>query len=132
MLSRLKLLILAQLLRPVLVCRFAEASRIVRCTILQMRGREVWGAAYERATRDGMLVIAKVVTVPANTTVLLMLVAQMMCLVVMVLALKTFVQSHLILVIVACPAIQQAMVLPVAAVIVHAAVRIVCRRMGAR
>ena len=53
-----------------------------------------------------MLMPAKVVAVSTDATMVLVLVAQMVRLVPVALGLKAFVQAHLILIVVACTAIQ--------------------------
>ena len=84
----------------------SQSTRVVRRAILQVGWRKVRRAAGESTTRDGMLMPAEVVAVSTNATVFLVLVAQMVRLVSMALGLEAFVQTHLVLIVVPCTAIQ--------------------------
>lgn len=130
-LCHLQLLVLLQLFAPMLVGWFTQGARIIWCAVLQVCRREVRCGVGERASRNVVLMVAKSATMSANATMILVLVVQMVTLVrvalALVLTLKPFVESHLVLVSVPSAAIQQAVILPVAAVIVHAAIGIMRR-----
>jgi len=126
-LGHLEFLVLLHLFPPMLVGRLAQAASVVGRAILEMRGCEVRGGVSEGGRGDVVLVVAKVATVSTDPAVILMLVIQMMVLMSMGLALEAFVQAHLVLVSVPRPAIQQAVILPVAAVVVHVTVGVVRR-----
>ena len=113
----------------VLVGRLPEPSCVVWRAVLEMCWREVRSRVRECAGRHIVLMIA-VPALAAHASMILMLVIHVMGLMTMILILKRLVHAHLVS-LVSCTAIEQAMILSMAAVIVHA-VGVVRRRVRAR
>lgn len=109
------------------------AKRVVRCAVLKVRRCEMRSRIGERARRYVVLMIPKVVGVPAHAIVV-MLIIHVVLVSTVHRALKHLTQSRLLrLERLVRSAIEQVVILPVAGMIVHAAgVGIVRGRIGAR
>ena len=127
--SRPQFLIFSQMLSVLVIhgTNIPIPRSIIGRSVLQKGGGEVRCGVGEGAGGDGVLVIAKA-SLSAKSAVILVLVVHVMCLVAVILPVKALVHAHLI-VLVGGAAIEHAMVLSMAVVVVHVAVR---RRVCAR
>ena len=127
--AHLQLVVLPEMLIVLLIRSLTESSSVVWRAVLEMCRREVWSRVGKRAGGHVVLVVA-IAALTTDAAVLLMLAVHMVRVVPMTVALEGLVHVHLEA-LMGRTAVEQAMILPMAAVVVHA-VRVMRRGVRAR